>query len=127
MSKKYDLMLSDIIDENGIINDLEYPVYYNGKKVEWPPQHDGIDTIVFTVNDGTKHEVIIYNDTITTDDGDESFPNMQISLPIEGYVTLKTKNSNLKSHGGKRKTKSKRNKRKKTKKRHNKNHYKKHK
>jgi hypothetical protein len=120
-------MLSDIIDENGIITDLDHPIYYKGKRIEWPPEQDGIDVIVFTLNDGTKHEVIIYNDTITTDDGDESFPNMKISLPIEGYVTLKSKNSNLKSHGGKRKTKSKRNKRKKTKKRHNKNHYKKHK
>jgi hypothetical protein len=103
MSKKVPLLLSDIYDENGM-KSISNPIYYNGIRVGEPEQ-SGSDMIIFNLTDGTKHEVYLYEDTETTEDGDEFFPGMQISYPIKGYVSLTNKNNKLIGHGGKKKSK----------------------
>jgi hypothetical protein len=116
MNKTYPLLLSDIYHmESGTILNLppHAQVYYNKIPVEWPPTLDG-DTFTFRLQDNTKYDIAIGSDTIETDDGDDIFPNMTISIPIEPNDRVMFQQSNLKATGGKKKIKRRQSKRRKS-------------
>jgi hypothetical protein len=89
MSRREPLLLSDVIDMNSqTLKDLTMPVYYNGVRVTGQPEWNGMDMLTFKLENGQTADIAIGSDTEETGDGDEVIHNMEIGLPIQGYVDM---------------------------------------